>query len=66
MIERRHHATSEHIFDSEETDFLIAMDQFKQRTGKKFPTLTETLAVVKSLGYRKRPAPAVDMDAAFA
>jgi hypothetical protein len=66
MAERRHHATSEHVFSSEETDFLIAMDSYKRRTGKQFPTLSETLHVLRSLGYeRKKPEP-VSMEVALA
>lgn len=40
-------------FDAEETEFLRAMDAYKSRNGRRFPTLRETLAVLKSLGYRK-------------
>jgi hypothetical protein len=48
------HSTSDVIFDSDETEFLVAMDRFKRATGKRFPTLTETMGVFKSLGYEKK------------
>lgn len=66
MVDRRHHATSEKLFDSEETDFLIAMDAYKRRTGKQFPTLSDTLGVLKSLGYQKRSEPVYDFETALA
>jgi len=37
----------------ENLEFLQAMDEFKRRTGKAFPTWTEILDILKSLGYRK-------------
>lgn len=49
----RHHATTDHIFDSDETEFLAAIEEFKEASGKKFPTWTDALRVMKSLGYCK-------------
>jgi hypothetical protein len=40
-------------YDAEETAFLRAMADYQHRTGRKFPTWTEALAVLKSLGYRQ-------------
>lgn len=48
-----HHATSEHDFTSDETEFLMAIDRFKVQTGKKFPTWLDVMAVFRSLGYHK-------------
>jgi hypothetical protein len=36
------------------------MDAYKRRRGRNFPTLTETLAVLRALGYRKADAPPAD------
>ncbi len=40
-------------YTDEEREFLRAMDAWMKRTGRRFPTFCEFLAVVKSLGYRK-------------
>lgn len=39
--------------DSEETEFLVAVDLYKRRERRPFPTWREVLAIVRSLGYRK-------------
>ena len=44
-------------YTAEEIEFIRAMHEFIQRTGKKFPTFVEMLDVAKSLGWRK-PSPA--------
>lgn len=49
----RHHATSDVVFDEEETEFLKAMEEFKRSSGKKFPTFTDCMRVLKSLGWTK-------------
>ncbi len=38
-------------YDADEVEFLLAMDRFKRK--RPFPTWTEVLRVLKSLGYRK-------------
>lgn len=40
-------------YDEEETEFIKAVDGFKMRTGKKFPTLVDLLGVLRELGWRK-------------
>lgn len=40
-------------YADDEKEFIKAVDSFKLTTGKKFPTLTELLNVLKALGYRK-------------
>ncbi len=47
-------ATSEHDYTQAELEFIFAMDSYKQRSGRKFPTWREALEVLKSLGYEKR------------
>lgn len=49
----RHHATADHTFTDDETEFLGAMTAYKKATGKQFPTWTEALEVIKGLGYEK-------------
>lgn len=39
--------------DPETLEFLKAIDRFKRTTGRNFPTWTEVLQIVHSLGYRK-------------
>jgi hypothetical protein len=36
-----------------ELDFMRAMDQYKKASGRMFPTWSEILEVLKSLGYEK-------------
>lgn len=47
--------TFEKQYSPDEIEFMTAMQEFKIRTAKAFPTYAEVLAVAKSLGYR-RPA----------
>ena len=35
-------------------EFLQAVDEFKRKTNTAFPTWSEILEIVKSLGYRKK------------
>lgn len=42
-------------YDSDELEFLRAVDDYKRNTGRAFPAWTEILAVFKTLGYRKVP-----------
>ena len=40
--------------DDEDTlEFLRAIDAFKRSSGRNFPTWTEVLEIIRSLGYRK-------------
>ena len=43
-------------YTAEEVDFFMAMDRYKREHDRPFPTLHETLRVLKGLGYRKRGA----------
>ena len=36
---------------------MTAMDDYKRRSGRQFPTWSEVLEVMRSLGYRKVAAP---------
>lgn len=49
--------TCERDYSLDEVEFMNAMDQYKRRSGRPFPTWSEVLEVVRSLGYRKVEAP---------
>ncbi|HEY1190467.1 MAG TPA: hypothetical protein VGE74_22735 [Gemmata sp.] len=48
-------ATSEVHYSADEVEFLNAVQAYQKRTGRKFPTLSELLAIVRALGYHKGP-----------
>ena len=63
--------TCERDYSDDETDFMKAMDRYKRDNRRPFPTWSEVLEVMRSLGYRKvaeptdlpgakRPAPAAE------
>ena len=59
-IERRRMVdptTCERDYSTEEIEFMNAIDVYKRRSGRPFPTWSEVLEVVCSLGYRKVEAP---------
>lgn len=43
--------------DDEQFDFLMAIDEYKRKNARPFPTWTEVLEVIKALGYRKVAEP---------
>lgn len=45
--------TCEKDYSTEEIDFMRAMDQYKRTNRRPFPTWSEVLEVLLSLGYRK-------------
>jgi hypothetical protein len=45
--------TCERDYSDEEIDFMKAMDQYKRDNRRPFPTWSEVLEVMRSLGYRK-------------
>ena len=53
---RRRHidpATSERNYDEAEIEFMNAMQDYKARSGRLFPTWSEVLEVLQDLGYQK-------------
>lgn len=50
--------TCERDYSLDEVEFMKAMDDYKRKSGRMFPTWSEVLEVVRSLGYTK-PEPAV-------
>ncbi|SRR6056297_168850 len=52
--QRRRHidpTTCERDYSESEIDFMRAMDDYKQSSGRMFPTCSEVLEVIRSLGY---------------
>ncbi|MCE5267828.1 MAG: hypothetical protein LLG00_08070 [Planctomycetaceae bacterium] len=45
--------TCERDYTPDEIEFMGAMDSYKHRSGRMFPTCSEVLEVLKSLGYEK-------------
>ena len=45
-------ATCDRDYREDEVEFMRAVECYKQRTGRLFPTCSELLEVVRSLGYR--------------
>jgi hypothetical protein len=56
LVERRRQVdptTCEKDYSDEEIIFMKAMDQYKRANRRPFPTWSEVLEVLRSLGYRK-------------
>ena len=45
--------TCERDYSGDEVEFMSAMDVYKRKSGRPFPTWSEVLEVIRSLGYRK-------------
>jgi len=59
-VERRRQidpTTCERDYKPDEVEFMRAMDDYKRRSGRQFPTWSEVLEVIRDLGYRKVAAP---------
>ena len=52
--------TCERDYSDDETEFMKAMDRYKRENRRPFPTWSEVLEVLRSLGYR-RVAEATDL-----
>ena len=46
-------ATCERDYSDSEMEFMKAMEEYKKKSGRLFPTWSEVLEVLKSLGYEK-------------
>jgi hypothetical protein len=44
-------ATCERDYDSSELEFMQALETYKNESGRRFPTCSEMLTVLRSLGY---------------
>lgn len=59
-VERRRQidpTTCERDYSGQEVEFMRAMDDYKRRSGRQFPTWSEVLEVIRSLGYRQVEEP---------
>ncbi|WP_437224255.1 hypothetical protein SH661x_003552 [Planctomicrobium sp. SH661] len=66
-VERRRQidpTTCERDYKPDEIEFMRAMDDYKRRSGRQFPTWSEVLEVIRDLGYRKVAAPTTTFDSA--
>src|SRR5262249_19650393 len=52
--------TCERDYTDAEVEFMNALDEYKRRNGRMFPTCSEILEVVCGLGYEKRALPQVE------
>ncbi|MDD5326926.1 MAG: hypothetical protein PHY02_03815 [Phycisphaerae bacterium] len=50
-------AAEEGQMSDEQFEFLMAIDEYRKKNTRPFPTWTEVLEVIKSLGYRKVAEP---------
>ena len=50
--------TCERDYQPEELEFMQAVEAYKRRSGRMFPTCSELLEIVRTLGYVRSPAPA--------
>ena len=50
-------AAEEGRMSDEQFEFLMAIDEYKRKNSRPFPTWTEVLEVIKALGYRKVAEP---------
>ncbi len=48
-----HHVSLKDMYTADESEFIVAMDRFKREQHVAFPTWSQVLSVVKSLGYAK-------------
>lgn len=47
--------TCEREYTVEEVEFMNALDEYKRKSGRMFPTCSEVLEVIRGLGYSKSP-----------
>jgi hypothetical protein len=45
--------TCEREYSQAEVEFMLAMNEYKHKSGRMFPTWSEVLEVLRSLGYEK-------------
>jgi hypothetical protein len=52
--------TCERDYAAAELEFMMAMQEYKRRSGRMFPTWSEVLEVLTGLGYEKAAGPAAE------
>jgi len=50
--------TCERDYSDDEVEFMNALDEYKRKSGRMFPTCSEVLEVIRDLGYGKLTKPA--------
>jgi hypothetical protein len=58
--------TCERDYSSDELEFMNALDDYKRRNGRMFPTCSEILEVLRGIGYAKSNAGIDEMQAGIA
>jgi len=56
-IDDERKAVEEGQMTDEQFEFLMAIDEYKRKNSRPFPTWTEVLDLIKALGYRKTAEP---------
>jgi hypothetical protein len=51
--------TCERDYSNDEVEFMQAIEAYKRKNGRMFPTCSEVLEVIRNLGYAKVPAQVV-------
>lgn len=55
-VERRRQidpTTCERDYTPDEIEFMRAMDEYKRKSGRQFPTWSEVLEVIRGMGYKR-------------
>ncbi len=47
--------TCERDYSDEDVEFMRALDEYKRKSGRRCPTCSEVLEVIRGLGYERRP-----------
>ncbi len=55
--------TCERDYSDQEIEFMNALDEYKRKSGRMFPTCSEILEVIRALGYEKTGQAAADTPA---
>lgn len=51
---RRKRSMNQYDLEAETLEFINAINRFKERSGRPFPTWSEVLTILRELGYEKR------------
>ena len=57
--------TCEREYTTDEVEFMNALDDYKRKSGRMFPTCSEVLEVIRGLGYVKAPLAAQNAELAM-
>lgn len=58
--------TCERDYSEAEVEFMQALDEYKRKNGRMFPTCSEILEVLRGIGYEKRQSLATEADPCIA